>query len=93
MELRAGPLYARLHARHGQAGDLGGLDLRELADVGERERLAVWLGQLPDQRCKAAGEFLARAVPRLLLGAGVRVDPRDELVGRFRVSLAVARER
>ena len=84
MELRAGPLDARLHARQGQPDDLGGLDLGELPEVGERERLTVWLGQPQDQRCKAAGEFLARAVPRLLLGADVRVDPRDELVGRFR---------
>ena len=54
VHLGAGALYACLHARDGKAGNFGGLDLRELAEVGERQRLAVRLGKLSDQRCEAA---------------------------------------
>ena len=62
MDLGAGALYARLHPGDRESRDFGGLNLGELAEVGERERLAVRLGQLADQRREAAGQFLPGAI-------------------------------
>src|SRR5215217_1497634 len=91
VDLGASALHARLHAGHGEADDFGGLDLRELAEIGEHERLAVRLGELADQRREAAGEFLAGAIRvRIRVALAVRVDGGDEVVG-FRGRLPGAR--
>jgi len=54
--------------------------LRELSEIGQRERLAVWLRQLANQRRKAAGEFLPGPVPVILAGVAARVDASDQVV-------------
>ena len=59
VDLGATALNTRLHAGDREAGDVGRLDLGELAEVGEGQRLAVWLWQPLDQWFEAAGKLLA----------------------------------
>lgn len=78
-DLAAGALNACLHSRHGQSGAPGGLDLRELTEIGEHQRLAVGGRQASDERLEAAAELLA-GVGRVT-AYGVRVDAGGQLGG------------
>jgi len=85
VDLGAGALNARLHPGDRQAGDASRLDLGELAEVGERQCLAVWLWQPPDQRFEAAGELLAAlGFVGVFVGVAIGVDARGQVVGRSR---------
>ena len=71
---------------------MGRLDLGELAEVGQRQGLAVWLWQPPDQWFQAAGELLA-ALGFVSVGFASASMRAIRSSGAAGVSLALARER